>query len=142
MSQTQSGVGLITGLNISQLVSELMTVSEQPVTALNNQNTQLQNEQTAYQTLMADLLGVQNAAKSLQQSSPLHRQLGHQQQFLGLDGHGHRHPGAGHLPVHPLADGPSPAVAHQRLPEPDQLPGRRPVHLPLRRQPEPDRQSG
>jgi flagellar hook-associated protein 2 len=69
MSQTQSGVGLITGLNISQLVSELMTVSEQPVTALNNQNTQLQNEQTAYQALMADLLGVQNAAKSLQQSA-------------------------------------------------------------------------
>ena len=69
MSQVQSGVGLVTGLNISQLVSELMTVSEQPVTALNNQNTQLQSEQTAYQTLMAALLGVQNAAKSLQQSS-------------------------------------------------------------------------
>ena len=69
MSQAQSGVGLITGLNISQLVSELMTVSEQPVTALNNQNTQIQSEQTAYQTLMAALLGVQNAAKSLEQSS-------------------------------------------------------------------------
>jgi flagellar hook-associated protein 2 len=63
------GVGLITGLNISTVVSDLMTVAEQPVTALQTQDTTLDDEQTAYKTLMADLLGVQNDAKSLQQAS-------------------------------------------------------------------------
>ena len=63
------GVGFITGLNISTVVSDLMTVAEQPVTAVQTQNTTLENEQTAYETLMSDLLGVQNAAKSLQQAT-------------------------------------------------------------------------
>ncbi len=66
---TTSGVGLITGLNISTVVSDLMTVAQQPVTALQTQNTNLTNEQAAYDTLMSDLLGVQNDAKSLQQAS-------------------------------------------------------------------------
>jgi flagellar hook-associated protein 2 len=66
---TTGGVGLITGLNISTVVSDLMTVADQPVTALQTQNTNLTNEQTAYDTLMSDLLGVQNDAKSLQQAS-------------------------------------------------------------------------
>ena len=63
------GVGLITGLNIATVVSDLMTVAKEPVTALQTQNTTLDNEQTAYKTLMSDLLGVQNAAKSLQKAT-------------------------------------------------------------------------
>ncbi len=66
---TGGGVGLITGLNISTVVADLMTVAQKPVTALQTQNTNLDNEQTAYETLMSDLLGVQNAAKSLQQAT-------------------------------------------------------------------------
>ena len=96
MSQTR-GVGLITGLNISTVVSDLMTVAEQPVTALQTQNTNLDNEQSAYETLMSDLLGVQNAAKSLQQDTLYTSRSATSSDTSAIDGHGHRHPGAGHL---------------------------------------------
>ena len=69
MGQVQSSVGLISGVNITQTVNNLMQLSSGPVNALTAQNTQLQNEDTAYTQLSADLLALQSDAQALQQSS-------------------------------------------------------------------------
>jgi flagellar hook-associated protein 2 len=69
MGQIQSSVGLISGMNITQTVNNLMAVASGPVNALTTQNTQLQNQDTAYTQLSAQLLALQSDALALQQSS-------------------------------------------------------------------------
>ena len=69
MSQVQSSVGLVSGLNIGQTVSNLMAVASQPVTQLTNENTQLQSQDTAFTQLSAELLAIQADAKALEQAS-------------------------------------------------------------------------
>ena len=59
----------MTGLNITQTVNNLMQVDSQPVTQLTNEDTQLQQQATAYSQLSAELLALQYDAKALQQSS-------------------------------------------------------------------------
>ena len=69
MSQLQSSVGLISGLNITQTVNNLMAVSSGPVNALTATNTQLQSQDTAFTQLSAQLLALQADAKALKSSS-------------------------------------------------------------------------
>ena len=110
MGQVQSSAGLISGLNITQTVNNLMQIASGPVNALTAQNTQLQNQDTAYTQLSAELLALQNDAKALQQNALYTAHIGHQQRFHRLDGHGHRHPRWGHYQFTPLQ-----AVQSQQL---------------------------
>ncbi|HUY92815.1 MAG TPA: flagellar filament capping protein FliD [Pirellulales bacterium] len=68
MGRITAGVGLISGLPISQLVTQLLSFDAQPVTDLQNQVTTEKNQQTALLDLSTKLLALQNDAESL--SSP------------------------------------------------------------------------
>jgi len=64
-----SGVGLVSGLDISGIVDQLISIEARPRTAVQRQNAVLTSQQTAYQTVNAQLLAVRNSVGSL--SNPL-----------------------------------------------------------------------
>ena len=65
MGQIQTGVGLISGLNISDIVDKLMAINAQPRDALTTRNTDLQNQQAANTELMALLYAVKYISDNL-----------------------------------------------------------------------------
>lgn len=64
-----SGVGLVSGLDISGIVDQLISIEARPKVAVQRQNAVLTAQQTAYQTVNAQLLAVKSAASGL--SNPL-----------------------------------------------------------------------
>jgi flagellar hook-associated protein 2 len=61
--------GLASGLNTNQIIQGLLAIDQQRVTDLNNQETQVTNNQTAFKQVEAQLLGLQNTLGTL--SSPV-----------------------------------------------------------------------
>jgi flagellar hook-associated protein 2 len=69
MGQVQAGVGLVSGMNITGMVTALMAINQEPVTQLQNTVTTLQSEQTALTALNAQLTALQGTTDSLGQVS-------------------------------------------------------------------------
>ena len=65
MSTISSGVGLISGLPISDLVDSLMAIQEKPLTLLQQQAAALVTRRTAWIQISAQLLSIQNLAGRL-----------------------------------------------------------------------------
>ena len=62
MGQITSSVGLISGIDTASIIDQLIALESQPITNLETQNAVLQAEQTAFQTVNAQLLSLSNAA--------------------------------------------------------------------------------
>ena len=69
MGQIQAGVGLASGINITSLVSKLMSINQIPVNNLQNTVATLTSEQTALTRLTANLTALQATTDSLGQAS-------------------------------------------------------------------------
>jgi flagellar hook-associated protein 2 len=69
MGAISATTGLSSGINISGTISQLMAIDSQPVTALQNTDTTLTNQETALAQLSALLLGVQNDTQNLGKSA-------------------------------------------------------------------------
>jgi len=61
MSGISSGVGLISGINSSQLIDQLMAIEARPVTALQNRSKTLDTQRTTFMALSGKILAIQNA---------------------------------------------------------------------------------
>jgi flagellar hook-associated protein 2 len=69
MGQIQAGVGLVSGINITSMVSKLMSINQIPVNNLHNTVTTLQSQETALTTVNALLTALQGTTDSLGQAS-------------------------------------------------------------------------
>jgi flagellar capping protein FliD len=69
MSQIQSSVGLVTGFPIQATVQKLMALNQEPVTALQTQDTTYQNQQTALEQIQALLASLEVSTNAVGQSS-------------------------------------------------------------------------
>ncbi|MEM6755536.1 MAG: flagellar filament capping protein FliD [Planctomycetota bacterium] len=65
MGTISSSVGLISGINSAEIIDQLIAIESRPRQLVEEQNTQLTAQQTAYQTVSAQLLGLQSAASDL-----------------------------------------------------------------------------
>lgn len=65
MGAISSGVGLISGLNIQDIVSKLMLIEKQPLTLLQNRLQETEAERTAYADLSARVLAIKSALAPL-----------------------------------------------------------------------------
>ena len=74
MGQVTSSVGLMSGIPIASTISQLMSIAQQPVKDLTTQNTTLQSEQTAYDTLAASLIAMGATTDNLGQASLFNQQ--------------------------------------------------------------------
>ncbi len=61
MSGISSGIGLISGINTSQLIDQLMALEARPITSLQNRSQRLDAQRTAYLAISAQILAIQNA---------------------------------------------------------------------------------
>lgn len=64
MSQITSSVGLISGINTEDIISQLIALEQRPIRSIERRNATLQSQQTAYQDLNAKLLGLRSSADS------------------------------------------------------------------------------
>ncbi len=69
MGTITSGVGLMSGLNIDDIVTKLMAIERQPVTNLQNRMQQTDSQQAAITGLMAQVLGLKTALVPLKNNS-------------------------------------------------------------------------
>jgi flagellar hook-associated protein 2 len=69
MGQITSSVGLISGIPIGTIVSQLVALDSQPRNRLTAQNTDLTNQDTAVKTITAQLLSLEFSAQSLGSTS-------------------------------------------------------------------------
>ena len=74
MGRITASTGLASGINISGIVTQLVALDSQPITALTNQDTSLTSQQTAFSALSAQLLALQSIANDLGQSSTFQSQ--------------------------------------------------------------------
>ncbi len=65
MSGISSGIGLISGINTSQLIEQLMQIERRPLANLQARVQALTTQRTAFSQLSAQLLAIQNAMVSL-----------------------------------------------------------------------------
>lgn len=65
MGAITSSTGLISGLDTESIISQLIALESRPKTAIESRNTVLAAQQTAYQTVNAQLLGLKNAAQGI-----------------------------------------------------------------------------
>jgi flagellar hook-associated protein 2 len=71
MSGLVAGTGLVSGINYSNLITELTSLNKEPITNLQNQVTSDTTDETDLDTFSSDLLAVQNDASALGNSSVL-----------------------------------------------------------------------
>ncbi len=64
-----SGTGLISGMDISSIVTQLMQIESRPLTLLKNRITTVTAEQTAFATISASLLALKSTISNLAKSS-------------------------------------------------------------------------
>ncbi|HTU26653.1 MAG TPA: flagellar cap protein FliD N-terminal domain-containing protein, partial [Pirellulales bacterium] len=69
MATISSAIGLITGFPIQETVDKLVSLDAGPMDQLESQDTSLQAKQTAYTTLSADLLALENVTNGFDSSS-------------------------------------------------------------------------
>ena len=69
MGRITASTGIASGINISGIVTQLVSLDSQPVTALQTQDTSLTNQQTAFSSLSALLLSLQSISQNLGQSA-------------------------------------------------------------------------
>lgn len=69
MGTISSGVGLISGLNIQDIVSKLMALEARPLDLLKARISETQNQQTAYSTISAMILAAKSSVTALTKSS-------------------------------------------------------------------------
>lgn len=69
MSGISSGVGIISGINSSQLIDQLIAIERQPIDNLKTRVTALDTQRAAFLELSAQLLAVQNSVIGLGKSS-------------------------------------------------------------------------
>src|SRR5208282_939785 len=69
MAQITSSIGLISGLNTAQIISELVSIDAQPVTLLQQQIDTVSEQTTAFNDLATSLQTIQQAGTTLK--SPL-----------------------------------------------------------------------
>lgn len=62
MGAITSSTGLISGLDTESIISQLIALESRPKTAIESRNTVLEAQQTAYQTVNAQLLSLRNAS--------------------------------------------------------------------------------
>jgi flagellar hook-associated protein 2 len=67
MGTISSGVGLISGMDIDSLVTQLMAIEARPLNQLKTQISAVQQQQSAYSALCASVLAIQNAINALTQ---------------------------------------------------------------------------
>jgi len=73
MGTISSGVGLISGINYQELVSQLMQIESRPLRMLQERVETLQGERTAFISLSALILAVRNAASRFDETSLFRR---------------------------------------------------------------------
>lgn len=73
MSTISTGVGLISGLNITDLVDSLMAIQQRPLTLLQQRATELVSRRTAWMQISAQLLSIQNIANRLSSADAFRR---------------------------------------------------------------------
>ena len=69
MGRITASTGIASGINIAGIVTQLVSLDSQPVTALQTQDTSLTNQQTAFSSLSALLLSLQSISQNLGQSA-------------------------------------------------------------------------
>ncbi len=69
MGTISSGTGLISGLDIQSLVTQLMEIERKPVTLLSNRIDELTEKQTALMTVQARIMAIQVAAANFNKQS-------------------------------------------------------------------------
>ncbi len=69
MGQITSGIGLISGLNIKDIVDQLMAIEARPKNMVESRNVVLQSQQVAYQEISAKMLAIDSSMNKLTQSS-------------------------------------------------------------------------
>ena len=74
MGRISASTGLITGFPIASTVSQLIQLESGPVNNLTAANTNLQNQQTAFTVIEAQLIALQSAGHSLAQASLYNQQ--------------------------------------------------------------------
>jgi len=67
ISPLAATTGVVTGINWSNIINEMMSVQEQPLTALQGQQSTVTQEQQVYTSLQSNLSGLQSAAAALRQ---------------------------------------------------------------------------
>jgi flagellar hook-associated protein 2 len=65
MGSITSSIGLISGINTADIIDQLIALESRPKQLVERRNTELQAQQTAYQTVSAQLLGLKGAATDL-----------------------------------------------------------------------------
>ncbi|MEM1109312.1 MAG: flagellar filament capping protein FliD [Planctomycetota bacterium] len=65
MGQITSSTGLISGLDTESIISQLIAIESRPRTLIEQRNAVLQAQQTAYQTVNAQLLSLRNATSRI-----------------------------------------------------------------------------
>ncbi|MEO1235577.1 MAG: flagellar filament capping protein FliD [Planctomycetota bacterium] len=65
MGQITSSVGLISGIDTADIINQLIALESRPVSVIEERNAVLAAQQTAFQTVNAQLLGLSNAASGL-----------------------------------------------------------------------------
>ncbi|MEM0915220.1 MAG: flagellar cap protein FliD N-terminal domain-containing protein, partial [Planctomycetota bacterium] len=65
MGTISSSIGLISGINTADIIDQLIAIESRPRQLVEERNTELTAQQTAYQTVSAQLLGLQSAASDL-----------------------------------------------------------------------------
>lgn len=63
-----SSAGIGSGLNVNSIVSQLVAVESQPITLLQNKNSTIKTEMSAFGTVKSDLSSLQTAAQALMNS--------------------------------------------------------------------------
>lgn len=62
MSQITSSVGLISGINTEDIISQLISLEQRPIRNIERRNETLQSQQTAFQEINSRLLGLRSSA--------------------------------------------------------------------------------
>lgn len=75
MSQISSGIGLISGLNYTDILDSLMSVEKQPVTLLTNDLTSRKNKQAAFTGISATLVSLQLSIANFSKPSVLNSRV-------------------------------------------------------------------
>ncbi len=117
-----SGVGLMSGLNIDDIVTKLMAIEKQPVTNLQNRLQTTDSQQAAITGLMAQVLGLKTALVPLKNNSFFRAHTVNSSNTSVLQATANSAGSGRHLPVSRPADRHGPAARQQgRIrPEPQQ----------------------
>jgi Flagellar capping protein len=102
MGTIQTTVGLITGINIQELVDKLMEISARPKTMLEERNKTLQEQQTALGTLAGLLYAIKMPVATLAKTDTYQQRQVTSSHSDILGRHQNRHPALGQYELTPI----------------------------------------